>query len=334
MNAPRSSTLLLCSIVTLLAWPALARAQAPDPERPAIRLGPFELRPRLALTNMGVDNNVFNDSTDPKRDFTFTAIPDLEVSVHPGRLRLAYNTGTEFVYFHEYTSERSLNRNFGARADLDLTILKPFAAFTYARTSARPNSEIDARAEHRPQTYSAGTHLKLASRTEMVFTARELRDAYADGEEFRGVELAETLNEKTRAYRYGLQRRAHTLYHRRRRSLERGDAVRLVTAAELRHAPGRPDADVQPSWPDHRHRVHRLPALQRSRSFAAGLQRPRLGRLHRHPVREPLQARHHLYPRRALLIRGRPAVLPGNRRPRDAGGAGIRGIRIARARWA
>ena len=200
MNAPRSSTLLLCSIVTLLAWPALARAQAPDPERPAIRLGPFELRPRLALTNMGVDNNVFNDSTDPKRDFTFTAIPDLEVSVHPGRLRLAYNTGTEFVYFHEYTSERSLNRNFGATADLDLTILKPFAAFTYARTSARPNSEIDARAEHRPQTYSAGTHLKLASRTEMVFTARELRDAYADGEEFRGVELAETLNEKTRAY--------------------------------------------------------------------------------------------------------------------------------------
>ena len=83
-----------------------------DPERPAIRLGPFELRPRLALTNMGVDNNVFNDGTDPKRDFTFTAIPDLEVSVHPGRLRLAYNTGTEFVYFHEYTSERSLESKF------------------------------------------------------------------------------------------------------------------------------------------------------------------------------------------------------------------------------
>ena len=334
MNAPRSSTLLLCSIVTLLAWPALVRAQAPDPERPAIRLGPFELRPRLALTNMGVDNNVFNDSTDPKRDFTFTAIPDLEVSVHPGRLRLAYNTGTEFVYFHEYTSERSLNRNFGATADLDLTILKPFAAFTYARTSARPNSEIDARAEHRPQTYSAGTHLKLASRTEMVFTARELRDAYADGEEFRGVELAETLNEKTRAYDTAFNvaltpfttvgvvvSKEETRFDLS--PLRNSDTLRVVA-----------DADVQPAWPDHRHRVHRLPALQRSRSFAAGLQRPRLGRLHRHPVREPLQARHHVYTRRALLLRGRPAVLPGDRRPRDAGGSGIRGIRTACARWA
>lgn len=201
MHAPRLSTLLLCSLATMLALqPAVARAQSPDPERPSIRLGPVEFRPRLAFTNMGVDYNVFNEKTNPKRDFTFTAIPDLEVSLHPGRLRLAYNTGTEFIYFREYTSERSLNRNLGARADLDLNILKPFVSFTSTRTSARANSEIDVRAEHRPQAYAAGTRLKLASRTEMVFTARETRDAWADGEEFRGVELAQTLNGKTRAY--------------------------------------------------------------------------------------------------------------------------------------
>jgi hypothetical protein len=201
MNAPRLSTLLLCGIITVLASPpAGARAQSPDPERPSIRLGPVEFRPRLAFTNIGVDYNVFNENSNPKRDFTFTAIPELEVSLHPGRLRLAYNTGTEFVYFREYTSERSLNRNLGARADLDLNILKPFVSFTSTQTSARANSEIDVRAEHRPQNYAAGTRLKLASRTEMVFTAREARDVWADGEEFRGVELAPNLNEKTRAY--------------------------------------------------------------------------------------------------------------------------------------
>ena len=201
MHAPRSSTLLLCGIVMLLVSPpSLARAQSPDPERPSIRLGPFEFKPRLAFTNIGVDYNVFNEKTNPRRDFTFTAIPDLEVSLHPGRLHVAYNTGTEFVYFREYTSERSLNRNLGARADLDLNILKPFVSFTSTQTSARANSEIDVRAEHRPQSYTAGTRLKLASRTEMVFTAREARDVWADGEEFRGVELAQTLNEKTRGY--------------------------------------------------------------------------------------------------------------------------------------
>ena len=76
MHASRLSTLLLCSIVTVLAsGPAVARAQSSDPERPSIRVGPVEFKPRLAFTNMGVDYNVFNEKTNPKRDFTFTAIP-------------------------------------------------------------------------------------------------------------------------------------------------------------------------------------------------------------------------------------------------------------------
>jgi hypothetical protein len=104
------------------------------------------------------------------------------------------------VYFREYTSERSVNRNLGARADLDLTILKPFASVNSGHTSSRANSEIDVRARHHPREYTAGTRVKLASRSEIVLTARETRDTYNDGEEFRGVELASTLDQKTRAY--------------------------------------------------------------------------------------------------------------------------------------
>lgn len=200
MNGPRVCKLLVCVIAAVLTAPAAVLAQSADPERPTVRLGPVEFRPRLAFTNVGIDYNVFNERVNPKRDFTFVATPDLEVSLHPGRLRLAYTTGTEFVYFRQYSSERSLNRNLGARADLDLTILKPFASFTSAQTSARANSEIDVRAEHRPRTYAAGTRLKIASRTEMVFTAREARDLYVDGEEFRGIDLARTLDQKTRGY--------------------------------------------------------------------------------------------------------------------------------------
>ncbi len=71
--------------------PASAAAQSTQyQEQETMRIGPFQLRPRLAFTNIGVDYNVFNDNENPQRDFTFTAAPDVEVSVHPGRLRLAF----------------------------------------------------------------------------------------------------------------------------------------------------------------------------------------------------------------------------------------------------
>ena len=42
-----------------------------------IRLGPIGLNPTLAITNFGIDDNVFNDASDPQRDFTMTVTPRL-----------------------------------------------------------------------------------------------------------------------------------------------------------------------------------------------------------------------------------------------------------------
>jgi hypothetical protein len=191
---------LVCSIAAVGALaPGLVDAQT-EQDRPTVRVGPFQFSPRLSFTNVGIDYNVFNERINPKRDFTFVAAPDLEVALHPGRLRLTYTSGAEFVYFREFTSERSVNRRLGATADLDLTLLKPFATVSFAHTSARPNAEIDVRARHHPRLYTAGTKLKLATRSEMVFSVREARDAYDEGLEFRGVELARTLDQKTRGY--------------------------------------------------------------------------------------------------------------------------------------
>lgn len=196
-----SFRLLVCSVAVVWALaPGEALAQTAHPERPTIRVGPVEFSPRLAFTNVGIDYNVFNERTDPKRDFTFVASPDVEVAIHPGRLRLAYTSGAEFVYFRKYTTERSVNRHFGATADLDLTLLKPFASVSFGHTSSRPNSEIDVRARHHPRLFAAGTRVKLATRSELVLTAREARDTFDDGVQFRGVELAKTLDQKTRGY--------------------------------------------------------------------------------------------------------------------------------------
>ncbi len=183
----------------LLLWPAAAAAQSAAPDPQTVRIGPFDLKPSFAVTNFGIDDNVFNERLNPRRDFTFIAAPAVEVAIHPGRLRLAYTSGSEFVYFRKYTSERSVNRSFGARADLDLALLRPFVSVTSGHTSTRANAEIDVRARHHPRTYAAGTRLKLASRTEMVFTAREARDEF-DDRVFRGIDLARTLNQTVRSY--------------------------------------------------------------------------------------------------------------------------------------
>lgn len=179
--------------------PVPAAAQADD-ERPTIRIGPVEFRPRLLFSNIGVDSNVFNEHTNPKRDFTFTASPDLQISLHPNRLKLTYTSGTDFVYFHKYESERSRNSSAAVRADLDLTWLKPFASFSSAHTSARPNSEIDARARHHPRTYSAGTTVKIASRTSIGILGRRSTETYDEGLLFRGENLAASLDNELTGY--------------------------------------------------------------------------------------------------------------------------------------
>jgi hypothetical protein len=195
---------VLCALGAALAMvPAPAAAQA-DEERPSLQIGPVEIRPQLLFSNIGVDSNVFNEHTDPKRDFTFTASPNLQVLVHPGRLRLMYTSAVDLVYFHKYTSERSRNSTAAVRADLDLTWLKPFVSFSSAHTSARPNSEIDLRARHHPRTYSAGTTVKIASRTSIGILGRRSTETYDDDLQFRGEDLSTSLDNEVTGYESSL----------------------------------------------------------------------------------------------------------------------------------
>ena len=200
MNLPGAACRVVCAMAVVGALaPRPASAQS-DPERPSLELGPFEFRPRLVFKDVGVDNNVFNEHTNPKSDFTATASPDLEISTHPGRLKLTYSSGTDFVYFHKYTTERSRNSVVGARADVELSWLKPFASFSAAQTSARPNSEIDARARHNMRSYTAGTTVKIASRTSVGILRRHTAETYEEGAQFRGEDLARSLDTSLDAF--------------------------------------------------------------------------------------------------------------------------------------
>lgn len=190
--------------------PALALAQTPtdDPlDTAMIRVGPVGINPSIALRNMGVDDNVFNDPENPKSDFTLTVTPRAEVLFRPRRLHLAYTTSTDYVYYRDYASERGTNQASQVRAEFDLGRLHPYAAAGGASTRERYNQEVDARARHHDRTYAAGASLRLASRTTVSAAARRTTVAFDEGSAFRGEDLARAFNSTINAVEgtFGLQ---------------------------------------------------------------------------------------------------------------------------------
>ena len=68
-------TLFACAAAAALLFPTLAAGQspnltAPDASKVRVRIGPLWMNPTLAVTDAGVDTNVFNDPArnDPKQD--------------------------------------------------------------------------------------------------------------------------------------------------------------------------------------------------------------------------------------------------------------------------
>jgi hypothetical protein len=63
MNMRYASRVALIAIALLSAAPARAQTAegSPDPAKVRVRLGPLWMSPSIGLTNMGIDNNVFND---------------------------------------------------------------------------------------------------------------------------------------------------------------------------------------------------------------------------------------------------------------------------------
>jgi hypothetical protein len=191
-------TLTAIVVLCLCAAPAAAaQTDIPDPTSSArVRFGPLFLAPTLALTNMGIDDNVFNEPTvqGPKRDFTLTVTPatDLWLRLGPGWL-----TGTlkeDLVYYKTYASERSANDNYKGGLLFPLTRLVLAGNATYIDTRERPGFEIDSRARRHQTGFDGSVELKVLSRTFVGARASRQRVRYDAGEEFLGTDLRTELN--------------------------------------------------------------------------------------------------------------------------------------------
>ena len=144
----------------------------PDPASVRVRLGPLWLNPTLALTNAGIDTNVFNDSKadQPRRDFTMTVVPQTDLWLRMGRTWLMGNVKQDIVWFNTYAGERSANTGYTLNWLVPLTRLSFVVGGNYLDTNERPGFEIDVRSNRKERGFNGAFEVRALSRT--LFGAR------------------------------------------------------------------------------------------------------------------------------------------------------------------
>ncbi len=164
-----------------------------------MHVGPFYLTPSVTLKEFGVDTNVFNEVDEPKKDFTFTVAPHLELWVpFTRRARVRVTTGADLVYYQTYETERSVNPQVAVRGEALFNRISVFAEPTYLQTRVRPSFEIDARSERAERGVSFGMEATPLPRLAVTVTAATLDTDFAD-ETFLGTSLREALNRRSRS---------------------------------------------------------------------------------------------------------------------------------------
>jgi hypothetical protein len=197
---------LYAGIAMALALVAPAAAQITAPREAAqIAFGPVSLYPTLQVVDAGVDENVFNDGTEPQSDYTFTVNSRLLSVVRLGLNELLFQTGNDYVWFQDFDRERSNNAHYAMRFNLSASRLKPYIGFERTRTRARRSPEIDVRARRLERSVVGGLGFDLTTRTGLTASARFDDSTYDEGEVFRDVALDTALNRRGRTFDAGFR---------------------------------------------------------------------------------------------------------------------------------
>jgi hypothetical protein len=189
---------------SLAAAPVQAQIVAPL-EAAQIEFGSLALYPILEIVDAGIDDNVFNASVAPQRDYTMTVASRVLSVLRLGSNELMFQAGNDYVWFQESTSERSNNAQYAARFNMSASRFKPYIGVEYIRTRVRRSPEIDARARRVDRNVQAGMAFDVSPRTALTASVRLDDTNYAEGERFRNVALDEALNRSGRGADAGVR---------------------------------------------------------------------------------------------------------------------------------
>ena len=177
--------------------PAFAQSTPEEAASKArIQVGRLRLNPTIALTDVGVDDNVFNeaDANRPKSDFTMTVTPATDAWLRLGRSWITASMKEDLVYYGRFASERSMNGTYKADALVRLNRLSFTVGGDYRNARDRPGFEIDARSQHTEAGYRGAMELRAFSKTFVSVTAERSTVAFARDALFLGASLQQELD--------------------------------------------------------------------------------------------------------------------------------------------
>ena len=199
---PRLLSLLLIGISAA----ASAAQTIDDPiERARVQVGPLGLTPSIAVTNLGVDTNVFNEFEDSKGDFTFTISPQLDTWLRAGRSRLHVAARNDLVYFHRYASERSMDGAVDSRFEIRSSRITPWVSGAVSSGRQRFGYEIDLRFRRVAREVGGGADARVAPRIRVGVSARRSTYTHEEDAVFLGRNLRDALDRRADAFGVQLQ---------------------------------------------------------------------------------------------------------------------------------
>jgi hypothetical protein len=187
---------LLIGASTVSAQQLLPPPPDADSTISRMRLGPLWVNPSIALSNAGIDTNVFNEPEDqhPKRDFTFAITPQSDVWLRMGRTWLGSVIKEDLLWYQTYAGERAANENYTVGWLAPLTRVSFTAEANLLDTRDRVGYEIEARLQHTDLLYDGTAEIRALSKTYVGVRGGRRRVDYSGDSTYEGENVREQLN--------------------------------------------------------------------------------------------------------------------------------------------
>ncbi|HEX3646574.1 MAG TPA: outer membrane beta-barrel protein [Vicinamibacterales bacterium] len=201
------NTLVAACLVAVALLPgASASAQendgSPDVHDVRVRIGPLMMNPTIALTNLGIDHNVFNDPPDknPKQDFTFTVTPVSDFWLHLGPTWVTANLNESINWYQTYSTERTANNTYKLGWIVPGTLMNVKINGSYLSAKERPGFEIDTRVARKETHFDGSVDYHALSKSYLGVTATRQQTRFASDAEFLDINLQTSLNRVDSSY--------------------------------------------------------------------------------------------------------------------------------------
>jgi hypothetical protein len=176
-------------------------------EAPAViqyYLGPFAISPNIAIRELGIDTNVFDEPTNPKRDYVVSLAPTINAFGQLGLVRVVINSGTEFTWYARYTNERALGRQLKGRIDFVPSRVRLSVGGGLVQTRERPDLEIELRARRSDRELWGGAAFQVSPMARLYTSVHQRVVDFQDNEVYRGTLLSVALNRQANTFEGGI----------------------------------------------------------------------------------------------------------------------------------